>query len=65
MKKTNLFIMFKEDKAPFNLISEVKYRIKKYDDKFYTITGDIDISREFEGTDYIVKDMQREGGKVY
>jgi len=65
MKKTNKFLYFRSGKAPESLLSEVKYRVKSFDDNYYIITGDIKISKELECIDYIVDDMQREGGKIY
>ena len=64
MKKTNKFLMFKVGSAPVGLIALLKYRVKKIDEDFYMISGDIEVDRDLENTDYTIEEMKREGGKI-
>ena len=58
MKKTNLYIFFKEGKCPNGLLHD-KYMIKKINKDTYIIAGDIEISKEFEGTDYTIEEEKK------
>ncbi len=62
MKKINKYLYFRAGKEPEGLIAEVKYRVKRITDDYYIIAGDIKISKDREDIDYIVEDIQREGG---
>ena len=63
MRKTGMYIYFKEEKAPIGYVSLVSYVVKENAEDHYKIYGDLIVSKDDEGTDYIIEDMEKEGFK--